>query len=89
MNVIRFVVVVGFIIVVTDILFIFRCRYTGALVLPLYASMSRAQQMAVFQVGLKIITITITAIISTRTANATTFDESSQLSDALNTASSC
>jgi hypothetical protein len=26
------------------------CSYTGAIVLPLYASMSRAQQMAVFQV---------------------------------------
>jgi hypothetical protein len=32
--------------------------YTGALVLPLYASMSRAQQMAVFQVSVDVVTAT-------------------------------
>jgi HrpA-like RNA helicase len=35
-----------------------RRSYTGALVLPLYASMSRAQQMAVFQVSPDVATAT-------------------------------
>lgn len=68
--------VVSFVIAGTDIIFIFRCRYTGALVLPLYASMSRAQQMAVFQVGLKMM---MTAITRTRTRTTQPLQQKQQL----------